>query len=53
MRDGEKVTYLNIMIDTLKKKEILLKNLKVITNKQTEILEAEEFAACVPDAGVG
>ena len=29
----------------MKKKELLLKNLKVITNKQTEILEAEEFAA--------
>lgn len=45
MRDSEKVTYLNIMIDTLKKKEILLKNLKMITTKQAEILEGEEFAA--------
>lgn len=45
MRDSEKVTYLNIMIDTMKKKEILLKNLKVITTKQTELLDAEEFAA--------
>ena len=45
MRDSEKVTYLNIMIDTLKKKEVLLHNLKVITKKQAEILETEEFEA--------
>lgn len=45
MRDGEKVTYLNIIVDTLKKKEILLNNLKIITLKQAEILDAEEFAA--------
>ena len=45
MRDSEKVTYLNIIVDTLKKKEILLNNLKVITVKQAEILDAEEFAA--------
>ena len=45
MRDSEKVTYLNIIVDTLKKKEILLNNLKAITLKQAEILDAEEFAA--------
>jgi len=45
MRDSEKATYLNIIIDTLKKKEILLNNLKAITLKQAEILDAEEFAA--------
>ena len=45
MRDSQKVTYLNIIVDTLKKKEILLNNLKAITGKQTEILDAEEFAA--------
>lgn len=45
MRDNDKVTYLNIIVDTLKKKEILLNNLKVITMKQSEILDAEEFAA--------
>ena len=45
MRDSEKVIYLNIIVDTLKKKEILLNNLKAITLKQTDILDAEEFAA--------
>lgn len=45
MRDSEKVTYLNIMIDTLKKKEMLLNSLKDITTDQTDILDSEEFAA--------
>ncbi|MBR4781136.1 MAG: hypothetical protein IK014_07255 [Lachnospiraceae bacterium] len=45
MRDNEKVTYLDIIVDTLKKKELLLNNLKEITLKQAEILDAEEFAA--------
>ncbi len=45
MRDSEKVTYLNIMVDTLKKKELLLGNLKAITLKQAEILAKEEFEA--------
>ena len=45
MRDNEKLTYINIMIDTLKKKEVLLKELKSTTLKQTEILEQEEFDA--------
>ncbi|MBR4777987.1 MAG: hypothetical protein IK007_10310 [Lachnospiraceae bacterium] len=45
MRDSEKVTYLNIIVDTLKKKEILLNNLKAITLKQAEILDAEDVAA--------
>lgn len=45
MRDNEKVTYLNIMIDTLKKKEVLLEELKSTTLRQTDILEQEEFDA--------
>ena len=45
MRDSEKVTYLNIIVDTLKKKEILLNNLKALTLRQAEILDGEEFAA--------
>ena len=45
MRDNEKLTYLNIMIDTLKKKENLLKELKTSTIKQAAILEQEEFDA--------
>lgn len=45
MRDNEKVTYLNIMIDTLKKKEVLLEELKSTTLRQTAILEQEEFDA--------
>ncbi|MCR5203805.1 MAG: hypothetical protein K6E47_02015 [Lachnospiraceae bacterium] len=43
MRDSEKVTYLNIMTDTLKKKDILLNELKTITLDQAQILEKEEF----------
>lgn len=45
MRENDKATYLNIIIDTLKKKEILLNNLKALTLRQTEILDGEEFAA--------
>ncbi len=45
MRDNEKVTYLNIMIDTLKKKELLLNELKISTLNQASILEKEEFDA--------
>lgn len=45
MRDSEKVTYLNIMVDTLKKKEILLNDLKKISLNQAEILEGKEFEA--------
>ena len=45
MRGNEKVTYLNIMIDTLKKKEVLLEELKSTTLRQTAILEQEEFDA--------
>lgn len=52
MRDNEKLTYINIMIDTLKKKEVLLKELKSTTLKQTEILEQEEFDADSFDATI-
>ncbi len=45
MRENEKVTYLNIMIDTLKKKEALLKELKGITINQAAILEKDDFDA--------
>ena len=45
MRDNEKATYLNIMINSLKKKEELLKVLKSDTLKQAGILEKEEFDA--------
>lgn len=45
MRENEKVTYLNIMIDTLKKKEVLLNELKEITVKQALILEEDDFDA--------
>ena len=45
MRDSEKVTYLNIMVDSLKKKEILLNDLKIISLNQAHILEEEEFDA--------
>ena len=52
MRDNEKLTYINIMIDTLKKKETLLKELKTTTIKQTSILEQEEFDADSFDATI-
>ena len=52
MRDNEKLTYINIMIDTLKKKEALLKELKTTTIKQTSILEQEEFDADGFDATI-
>ncbi len=45
MRDNDNVTYLNILIDTLKKKEALLSELKSITIKQTAILEKDDFDA--------
>ena len=45
MRDSEKVTYLNIMIDTLKKKETLLSKLKATTLNQAVILEKDDFDA--------
>ena len=45
MRENEKVTYLNIMIDTLKKKETLLNEMKVTTLKQAAILERDDFDA--------
>ena len=40
-------TYINILIDTLRKKEELLKDLLVKTEGQAELLEADEFE---PDA---
>lgn len=52
MRDNEKLTYINIMTDTLKKKELLLKELKTVTKKQTTILEQEEFDADGFDATI-
>ncbi|MBP5244828.1 MAG: hypothetical protein J6Z28_08955 [Succinivibrio sp.] len=39
MRDDEIVTYMNILLDSLKKKEELLLNLKTETLKQAGILE--------------
>ncbi len=45
MRDNEKLTYLNIMIDTLKKKERFLNESKTATLKQSTLLEQEEFDA--------
>ena len=45
MRDNDKLTYLNIMIDTLRKKDNILDELKTVTIKQAEILEEEEFDA--------
>ena len=45
MRDNEKLTYINIMIDTLKKKENILKELKNTTIKQATFLEQEDFDA--------
>lgn len=45
MRENGKVTYLNIMIDTLRKKEVLLEGLKSTTLRQNAILEQEEFDA--------
>ena len=40
-------TYINILIDTLRKKEAILKNLLAKTEGQAELLEADEFE---PDA---
>ena len=40
-------TYINILIDTLRKKEEILKNLLAKTEGQAELLEADEFE---PDA---
>ncbi len=45
MRDESKVTYLNILIDSLKKKENLLLKLKTETLKQEEIIGQQEFNA--------
>ena len=45
MRNNETVTYLNIMIDTLKKKEVLLNELKATTINQAAILEKDDFDA--------
>ena len=45
MRNEEKLTYINIMIDSLKKKEELLVKLKEETLKQASILAEQEFDA--------
>lgn len=45
MRNNDTVTYLNIMIDTLKKKEVLLNELKATTINQAAILEKDDFDA--------
>jgi len=43
MRNEEKLTYINIMLDSLKKKEVLLTRLKEATLEQSEILQEQEF----------
>jgi hypothetical protein len=43
-------TYINILIDTLRKKEEILKNLLAKTEGQAELLEADEFEPDVFDA---
>jgi len=45
MRDENKLTYINILLDSLKKTEKLLTNLKEDTLKQTAILEKQVFDA--------
>ena len=47
MREEEKLTYINILISTLKKKEDLLKKLKAETDKQADLIAESEFD---PDA---
>jgi predicted outer membrane protein len=47
MRNEENLTYINIMLDSLKEKESLLLKLREETLKQQDILEKEEFD---PDA---
>ena len=43
MRNEETVTYINIMIDSLKRKEEVLTKLRAETLKQAQILDEEEF----------
>ena len=52
MRDDEIVTYMNILLDSLKKKEELLLNLKTETLKQAGILEKDDFDADAFDATI-
>ena len=41
MQNSEKTTYINILIDTLKKKESVLKKLADATDRQTVLLDGE------------
>jgi len=50
MRDEEKLTYINILITTLKRKEDLLIKLKSETEKQAELISGSEFDADAFDA---
>ena len=43
MRSEEKLTYINIMLDSLKKKEAVLTKLRAETLKQSAILAEQEF----------
>ncbi len=52
MRNNDTVTYLNIMIDTLKKKEVLLNELKATTINQAAILEKDDFDADCFDTSI-
>ena len=52
MRDESKATYLNIMIDSLKKKEKILEGLKAETVKQAGILEKQELDADAFEAAI-
>ena len=43
MQDAEKITYINILIDTLKKKEQILKKLMEATERQSTLFDDKEF----------
>lgn len=45
MRDEEKLTYINILISSLRKKEDLLIKIKLETEKQAELIRETEFDA--------
>ncbi len=43
MRDSRQLTYINIMLDTLRKKDRILDKLYTLTKKQAELLEEENL----------